>query len=155
MATEIRIQKLSDTMEEGTLLKWHKKPGDTIEFDEDLADVETDKATMALTASEGGILHAIYVEEGAKVPVGSLVALILDEGEEPPAEGTVQADAPAAAAAKPVEPAAAESEATPSTPTASLGFTHNNQPTIYKQQTDSLNSAMENSCPFPPHNILS
>jgi pyruvate/2-oxoglutarate dehydrogenase complex dihydrolipoamide acyltransferase (E2) component len=89
MPTEIRMQKLSDTMEFGTLLKWHKKPGDAIEFDDELADVETDKATMALTAPEDGILHAIYVEEGAKVPVGSPVALILEEGEEPPAEGTL------------------------------------------------------------------
>ncbi len=98
MPTEIRMQKLSDTMEVGTLLKWHKKPGDTVEFDDELADVETDKATMALTAPEGGILHAIYVEEGAKVPVGSPVALILEEGEEPPAEGSVPAPAAAAAA---------------------------------------------------------
>ena len=99
MPTEIRMQKLSDTMEFGTLLKWHKKPGDTIEFDDELADVETDKATMALTAPEDGILHAVYVEEGAKVPVGSPVALILEEGEEPPAEGSVPAAATAAESA--------------------------------------------------------
>lgn len=102
MPTEIRMQKLSDTMEVGTLLKWHKKPGDAIEFDDELADVETDKATMALTAPEAGILHAIYVEEGAKVPVGSPVALILEEGEEPPAEGSGPApEAPAEVPAAP------------------------------------------------------
>ena len=111
MPTEIRMQKLSDTMEVGTLLKWHKKPGDAVEFDDELADVETDKATMALTAPEDGILHAIYVEEGAKVPVGAPVALILDEGEEPPAEGAVPAAQPSAEEAP---PAAAEEVDAPS-----------------------------------------
>jgi pyruvate dehydrogenase E2 component (dihydrolipoamide acetyltransferase) len=115
MPTEIRMQKLSDTMEVGTLLKWHKKPGDTVEFDDELADVETDKATMALTAPEGGILHAIYVEEGAKVPVGSPVALILEEGEEPPAEGSVPAPAAAAPAPAPT-PAAGTGLETPASP---------------------------------------
>ena len=115
MPTEIRMQKLSDTMEVGTLLKWHKKPGDAVEFDDALADVETDKATMELTAPEDGILHAIYVEEGAKVPVGAPVALILDEGEEPPAEGATPAAAPAAEEAP---AAAAPAAATASTPAA-------------------------------------
>jgi pyruvate dehydrogenase E2 component (dihydrolipoamide acetyltransferase) len=103
MATEIRMQKLSDTMEVGTLLKWHKKPGDAVEFDDELADVETDKATMALTAPEAGVLYAIYVEEGAIVAVGSPVALILDEGEEPPAEGSTPAAAPVVTEAAPEE----------------------------------------------------
>lgn len=118
MPTEIRMQKLSDTMEVGTLLKWHKKPGDTVEFDDALADVETDKATMELTAPEDGILHAIYVEEGAKVPVGERVALILEEGEEPPAEGdAAPAIASPAATEKAAEKAAdpAASSTTPAT----------------------------------------
>ncbi|MFT4550404.1 MAG: pyruvate dehydrogenase E2 component (dihydrolipoamide acetyltransferase) [Verrucomicrobiales bacterium] len=122
MPTEIRMQKLSDTMEVGTLLKWHKKPGDTVEFDDELADVETDKATMALTAPEDGILHAIYVEEGAKVPVGAPVALILEEGEEPPPEGSVPAAAPAESSAPAEEESAsAAPAATPAATTTADG----------------------------------
>ena len=122
MPTEIRMQKLSDTMEVGTLLKWHKKPGDAVEFDDELADVETDKATMALTAPEAGILYAVYVEEGAKVPVGSPVALILEEGEEPPAEGSMPAAAPGASTS-PAPEKAQSASAAPSKPMGSANLT--------------------------------
>ena len=58
---------------------------------------------MEMTAPEAGILYAVYVEEGAKVPVGSPVALILEEGEEPPAEGSVPAAAPGSGTSSPPE----------------------------------------------------
>jgi len=78
---EITMPKLSDTMTEGTLLKWHKKKGDTVEVGDILAEVETDKATMEMEAFKEGILAEIFVEEGGKVLVGAPIALVLAEGE--------------------------------------------------------------------------
>lgn len=100
MATIIEMPKLSDTMTEGTLVRWLKKPGDSIEVGQEIAEIETDKATMSMEAFDEGILHEIYVEAGAKVPLGGKLALLLDEGEEPPAPGeeieSESAPAPAA-----------------------------------------------------------
>ncbi len=74
MPAEITMPQLSDTMTEGTLIKWHKKEGDKVKEGEKIADVETDKATMEMESSEAGTLAAIMVKEGDKVPVGSLLA---------------------------------------------------------------------------------
>ncbi len=87
MAKYIEMPKLSDTMTEGTLLKWRKKEGDKVETGDIIADVETDKATMELEAFDDGILHKFLVAEGAKVPTGEKVALLLEKGEAPPKDG--------------------------------------------------------------------
>ncbi len=94
MAAYLKMPKLSDTMSEGTLVKWLKQEGDTVSMDEDIAEVETDKATMAMPSFDEGILHKIYVKEGETVALGASLALILEPGEEPPAD----ADQPPAAA---------------------------------------------------------
>jgi pyruvate dehydrogenase E2 component (dihydrolipoamide acetyltransferase) len=78
---EITMPKLSDTMTEGTLLRWRKKKGDKVEVGDILAEVETDKATMEMEAFEEGTLADIYVPEGGKVVVGAAIALVLGEGE--------------------------------------------------------------------------
>lgn len=88
MATIIEMPKLSDTMTEGTLVRWLKKPGDEIEVGMEIAEIETDKATMSMEAFDDGVLHEIYVQAGEKAPLGSKLALLLEEGEEPPAPGT-------------------------------------------------------------------
>ena len=90
---EITMPKLSDTMTEGTLLRWRKKKGDTVEVGDILAEVETDKATMEMEAFEEGILTDIYVPEGGKVIVGAAIALVLKEGEK--ASDKPKASAPA------------------------------------------------------------
>jgi len=99
MATYIEMPKLSDTMTEGKLLKWLKKEGDVIAAGDELAEVETDKATMAMESFEDGILHKIYVTEGGTAVVGGALALLLEEGEDAPAD----ADSPPAPPAAPVE----------------------------------------------------
>lgn len=124
MATYIEMPKLSDTMTEGTLVKWRKKEGDKVETGDILAEVETDKATMEMEAFDDGVLHKHLIAEGSKAPVGSRIALLLAKGEQPPAEG----EAPPAEEKKepakkgtppPAEPAkaapkpAAESKAAP------------------------------------------
>jgi len=114
MAAYLKMPKLSDTMSEGTLVKWLKKEGDSVSMDEDIAEVETDKATMTMPSFDEGILHKIYVKEGETVVLGASLALILEPGEEPPAD----ADQPPASASaeKPAEtkeeaPAAEKSDA--------------------------------------------
>ncbi len=86
MPNYIEMPKLSDTMTEGTLVKWLKKEGDAVAMDEAIAEVETDKATMEMQSFDEGILHKIYVKEGEAVPLGAKLALLLEEGEEPPAD---------------------------------------------------------------------
>jgi pyruvate dehydrogenase E2 component (dihydrolipoamide acetyltransferase) len=103
---EITMPKLSDTMTEGTLLRWHKKKGDKVEVGDILAEVETDKATMEMESFEEGTLSDIYVSEGGKVLVGAAIALVLGDGEK-------AGDKPKAAPA-PAAPAAAEHAARPS-----------------------------------------
>jgi pyruvate dehydrogenase E2 component (dihydrolipoamide acetyltransferase) len=110
MAAYVTMPKLSDTMSEGTLVKWLKKEGDSVSMDEEIAEVETDKATMAMPSFDEGIIHKIYVAEGESAPLGATLALILEEGEEPPED----ADNPPTVEAAPVEEAAA-SEIPPQT----------------------------------------
>ncbi|MBV9127940.1 MAG: E3 binding domain-containing protein, partial [Verrucomicrobia bacterium] len=73
---DIRMPKLSDTMTEGTLVAWKKKPGDTVSMGEVIAEVETDKATMEMEAFEDGVLTEIFVKEGQKVAIGERIARI-------------------------------------------------------------------------------
>ncbi|PTY00463.1 pyruvate dehydrogenase complex dihydrolipoamide acetyltransferase [Spartobacteria bacterium LR76] len=77
----VTMPKLSDTMTEGTITRWRKKKGDTVEMGDILAEVETDKATMEMEAFDDGVLHEIFVPDGGKAKVGDAVALILAEGE--------------------------------------------------------------------------
>jgi len=93
MPNFVQMPKLSDTMTEGTLLKWLVKVGDKVEVGDPLAEVETDKATMEMVAFDDGTVGALYVEEGTKTALGETLAVLLDEGEEapnkPPAGGTM------------------------------------------------------------------
>jgi pyruvate dehydrogenase E2 component (dihydrolipoyllysine-residue acetyltransferase) len=108
----ITMPKLSDTMVEGTIARWKKKEGDTVEMGDILAEVETDKATMEMEAFDEGILKEIYVGDGGVAKVGEKVALVLGEGE------TVEG-ASAAPAAKPDLTTAQprEAKAAPAAPT--------------------------------------
>ncbi|MGC6465351.1 MAG: pyruvate dehydrogenase complex dihydrolipoamide acetyltransferase [Akkermansiaceae bacterium] len=94
MPINIEMPKLSDTMTEGTVVRWLKQEGDEIEIGDILAEIETDKATMEMEAFDEGILSQISVAEGGKAPVGAVIAVLLEDGEE-------AGGAPAAAAAEP------------------------------------------------------
>ena len=72
---------LSPTMEEGTIMKWLKKEGDTISAGDVLCEIETDKATISMDSDEEGILAKIIVPEGTRnVKINQLIALMVDEG---------------------------------------------------------------------------
>ncbi len=81
MPIEITMPRLSDTMEEGTLVKWRVKAGDEVASGDHLADVETDKATMELQAFDDGRVAVLAVQEGDTVPVGSLILMLAEDGE--------------------------------------------------------------------------
>ena len=98
MPIVIEMPKLSDTMTEGTLVKWLKKLGDTVTAGDILAEIETDKATMEMEAFDDGVLTEICVQDGSKVEVGQKLAVLTAKGEKPTAAGTPPAAAPAAAA---------------------------------------------------------
>jgi pyruvate dehydrogenase E2 component (dihydrolipoamide acetyltransferase) len=71
--SEITMPKLSDSMEEGTILKWLKQDGQSVAPDEDLVEIETDKATMTYATEARGTLHVVAVE-GSTLPVGAVIA---------------------------------------------------------------------------------
>jgi pyruvate dehydrogenase E2 component (dihydrolipoamide acetyltransferase) len=91
MPITIEMPKLSDTMTEGTLVKWIKKIGDTVAVGDILAEVETDKATMEMEAFDEGVLSEIFVQDGEKVQIGQKLALLLGKGEKPGAAMPSQA----------------------------------------------------------------
>ena len=97
----VTMPKLSDTMLEGTLVKWRKKAGDNVEVGDILAEVETDKATMEMESFDEGKLTELYVEEGGIIKVGDKIALILADG-----ESADTAAAPTPATATPDKPKA-------------------------------------------------
>ena len=99
MAIELKMPALSPTMEEGTLAKWLKSEGDTIEPGDIIAEIETDKATMEFEAIDEGTLAKIMVAEGTEnVAVGTVIAMLAGDGED---AGDVEA--PAAATSAPVD----------------------------------------------------
>ena len=84
MAVEVPMPRLSDTMEQGTVARWVKQEGDRVVAGDVIAEIDTDKATMELTAYEDGVLLKILVGEGESAELGTPIALIGAEGEEVP-----------------------------------------------------------------------
>src|ERR1700731_1362230 len=92
MATNVLMPALSPTMEKGNLSKWLKKEGDTIRSGDVIAEIETDKATMEVEATDEGTLGKILVPEGtADVAVNTPIATILSDGEDAAALKSVPA----------------------------------------------------------------
>src|SRR3954470_24140747 len=85
MPVEITMPQQSDTMTEGTVVKWLKKEGDKVKSGEVIAEIETDKATMEMEAFDGGTIAKITAPEGTKVAVGQAIA-ILTSGKESAAD---------------------------------------------------------------------
>lgn len=106
MAQEIRLEKMGQTMEEGTIVNVLIKEGDKINRGDVILEVETDKATLEMTTKAGGFVKKIFVSEGATIPVGELVCIVGEENEQ--IDSAVAAPAAPAAA-----PAAAAASAAP------------------------------------------
>ncbi|WP_374576377.1 pyruvate dehydrogenase complex dihydrolipoamide acetyltransferase [Phenylobacterium sp.] len=105
MPIDILMPALSPTMEEGTLAKWHVKPGDKVRSGDVIAEIETDKATMEVEAVDEGVVELVLVPEGTEgVKVNTPIARLSGEGE-------AAAPGPAATPAKAEQPAPAKVEA--------------------------------------------
>ncbi|WP_109806712.1 pyruvate dehydrogenase complex E1 component subunit beta [Sphingosinithalassobacter portus] len=122
MAVEIKMPALSPTMEEGTLAKWLVKEGDTVSSGDIMAEIETDKATMEFEAVDEGTIAKIMVEAGTdNVKVGTVIALIAEEGEDAASvEAPKAEEKPEAAAEEPAPKDAAGKPEPKETGTAQL-----------------------------------
>lgn len=102
MAIEVLMPALSPTMTEGNLARWLKKEGDSVSAGDVIAEIETDKATMEVEAVDEGVIGKILVEEGTEsVAVNSVIAMLLEDGEDASALDSVSASAAAPVAAAP------------------------------------------------------
>ncbi|WP_333842631.1 2-oxoglutarate dehydrogenase complex dihydrolipoyllysine-residue succinyltransferase [Pelomicrobium sp.] len=106
MLIEVKVPTFSESVSEGTLLAWHKKPGEYVQRDENLIDIETDKVVLELPAPAAGVLTQILKRDGDKVVSDEVIATI-DTEAKPPA-GRAQAPVEAEASAKVETPAKEE-----------------------------------------------
>ncbi|AST31850.2 2-oxoglutarate dehydrogenase complex dihydrolipoyllysine-residue succinyltransferase [Ralstonia solanacearum] len=104
---EVKVPQFSESVEEGTLISWKKKPGEAVAVDEILIEVETDKVVLEVPAPAAGVLAEVLVADGATVTSEQLLAKIDTEGKAGAAAPAAAAPAPAAAAPAPAAPAAA------------------------------------------------
>ena len=117
MPTQILMPALSPTMTEGTLARWIKSEGDSVEPGDIIAEVETDKATMEIEAVDEGVLGHILVAEGAEgVAINTPIAVLVGEGED--AAGLPAAAPPPGGNGAPPAPAAAPAPTSPPPPAA-------------------------------------
>ena len=103
MPAEVVMPRLSDSMEEGKVVRWLKKVGEPVQKGEPLAEIETDKATMEMEAYDSGTLERVLVDEGQSAPVGEPIAYIREAQEARPAAPSAER-----AAALPVQPSPRE-----------------------------------------------
>ena len=138
MATDVLMPKLSDTMEEGKILKWLKQPGDRVKSGDLLAEVETDKANMEIESFDEGVVTELRVAEGESAPVGAVIAVLGAEGEakaksdgqaKPKTEGDGKpASAPASKPTPPTEPKAPAQPAAEKKPAAKVEASKDAEP---------------------------
>jgi pyruvate dehydrogenase E2 component (dihydrolipoamide acetyltransferase) len=114
---EIVMPRLSDSMEEGTILQWLKQVGDDVALGDELVEIETDKANMAYESDVAGKLTEILAEEGETLPIGATIARVGDSGEGP----TSKPAGPVGAGDPPPLPVASSGEVPPTPPPAGEG----------------------------------
>jgi pyruvate dehydrogenase E2 component (dihydrolipoamide acetyltransferase) len=106
MAADIVMPRLSDSMEEGTILRWMKSRGDSVEQGEELVEIETDKANMVYEAPAAGTLIEVVAAEGDTLPIGEVIARVGEPGEAPSGDGAPREQTtPAASESPPSSPA--------------------------------------------------
>src|SRR5918997_6822932 len=81
MASDVTMPRLSDSMEEGTIIKWLVSEGDEVKKGQEIAEIETDKATMTYEADEEGVFHPV-AGEGDTLPIGEVIATIGEDAPE-------------------------------------------------------------------------
>src|ERR1700684_2723150 len=125
MPTDVIMPQMGESIFEGTITKWLKKPGDTVQRDEPLFEISTDKVDAEIPSPAAGTLSAIKVEAGNTVQINTVVAVI--------GGGAAEASAPAATSAPAsTSNAAAAPDATTATPAASHGERLRSSPLVRK-----------------------
>src|SRR4051794_19222504 len=115
MAADVVMPRLSDSMEEGTILQWLKSVGDEVKRGDELVEIETDKANMTYEATDEGVLTEIVADEGDTLPIGEVIARIGVVGEaeqQPPAAKAAGGSRKGSPEVSNDEPAKAETPAT-------------------------------------------
>lgn len=107
MATEIKVPTLGESVTEATVTKWFKEPGDAVDVDESLCELETDKVTVEVPSPAAGVLKSVAAPEGSDVEVGGVLGT-LEEGAVAQAKAPETKDAPAAQASAPAPASAQE-----------------------------------------------
>src|SRR6202043_3684795 len=95
MPTDIVMPQMGESIVEGTITKWLKKPGDKVQRDESLFEISTDKVDAEIPAPASGVLQDIKVEEGSTVQVNTVVGTIAADGEAVPTSPTSNPRPPA------------------------------------------------------------
>ena len=113
MSIEVKVPQLPESVQDATLVSWHKKAGDAVSRDENLVDIETDKVVLEVPAPVSGVLKEIRVKDGTTVGAGQVIAVL--------EEGAAAAPAPARAEAKPAAPQPASPPAVAAATPASTG----------------------------------
>jgi len=103
VAQDIVMPRLSDSMEEGTILRWLKSAGDQVSLGEELVEIETDKANMVYEAPAGGTLIETLAQEGDTLPIGQVIARVGEAGEKPSGDGAAAKREPEAAVDAPTQ----------------------------------------------------
>ena len=103
MTTEVRVPQLPESVADATLVTWHKKAGDPVNRDENLADLETDKVVLEVPAPVTGVLSALKKDAGSTVGSGELLAIIEESAAAVPSKGRRAEPAPAPAKPAPVK----------------------------------------------------
>jgi len=146
MAEVVKMPKMSDTMTEGVLAKWHKKVGDKVKSGDVLAEIETDKATMDFESYQDGTLLYIGVEEGKAVPVDAVIGVIGKEGED--YKQALESSSSSGSSSQPAEekpatpvqekPATATATATPKVDTSKIPATVIRMPLLSDTMTEGV-----------------
>jgi pyruvate dehydrogenase E2 component (dihydrolipoamide acetyltransferase) len=147
MAEVVKMPKMSDTMTDGVVAKWHKKVGDKVKSGDVLAEIETDKATMDFESYQDGTLLYIGVEEGQSVPVDAVIAVLGKDGEDykaaldsagtPPAADKKEEGKPAGES-KPAEDKVPAATAAPKVDTSSIPATVIRMPALSDTMTEGI-----------------
>ena len=113
MSVNVTMPKLGMTMKVGKVSRWYKNEGDSVEKGENLFEVETEKITNRVESPETGILFQVVVPEGTTVPVGTILAVIAQAGEQPEKVEGLQASEVVEMKAEAGKPQVAEAETGP------------------------------------------
>src|ERR1700677_4501516 len=119
MPTDVIMPQMGESIFEGTITKWLKKPGDTVQRDEPLFEISTDKVDAEIPSPASGVLSEVKIAEGNTVQINTVVGVITDANGQAPAAPAAAKEPPSAAASS--APAASPAPATPSAPPAPAG----------------------------------